>query len=323
MAEPLRDAPSLSLTIADHVSMEFRLIAAGRFHMGARGEYFDEEPVHTVEITQPFYLGIYPVTQEQFAVWRPQHENGFPANPQHPAENMDWNEANAFCGWLTKVCVSELPDGYVAGLPSEAQWEHACRLMKTKDGQPFSVDTEYYTGDGEAALLEAGWFATNADSSTQPVGKEKRPTDFGLYDMHGNVDEWCWDDYVADEYKCRVDGIRDPIFPARDVSERDSNAGRVIRGGSWDNSAWFCRAAYRFRWRPVDCLRFQGFRVCLFPGPVPSHPAGTGAESEPGSGDAARRQAAAKSQDPGVDVAEVDLRRENLPKRSAGKKFET
>ena len=260
MDELLFDELTLSVTDDDRISMEFRLIAAGRFHMGARGEYFDEEPVHTVEITQPFYLGIYPVTQEQFAVWRPQHENGFPGNAQHPAEDMDWNAANAFCQWLSERCSSEIPIGYSGGLPTEAQWEFACRA---------GTDTEYHSGDGGGALADAGWFDGNAQGTTHPVG-HRQMNDFGLYDMHGNVDEWCWDDYVADAYKSRVDGIRDPIIPARDVSERDSNAFRVIRGGSWAFSAGYCRAAYRFgRW-PAYRFGNLGFRVCLFPGPVPS-----------------------------------------------------
>jgi formylglycine-generating enzyme required for sulfatase activity len=120
----------------------------------------------------------------------PTHENHFANKPDHPAENMDWNQAAAFCEWINKTRRKQLPAGYIAGLPTEAQWEYACRA---------GTETEFYTGDGEAALQEARWFGEDVDKgSTHPV-RLKKPNAFGLYDMHGNVDEWrrdAWDEHA-------------------------------------------------------------------------------------------------------------------------------
>jgi formylglycine-generating enzyme required for sulfatase activity len=214
-------------------------------------------------------MGITPVTQEQFAVWTEQlgidHKNDFPGRPRHPAENLDWFQASKFCDWLNTMHVAAIPTGFAAALPSEAQWEYASRLMRDAADKPRAVETEYYTGDGAAALDAAGWYGNNSDYSTQPVG-QKQPTDFGLYDLHGNVWEWCRDDWDADAYKRREDGVFDP-----DVSvprERHPQHGRrVVRGGGWGNSPADCRSAYRDWWWPGDRGRDQGFRVCLLSGP--------------------------------------------------------
>lgn len=317
----------LSLPLSGDVSMEFRLLPAGEFRMGSRGYNSVEEPIHRVVITQPLYMGIFPVTQRQFAVWTQaagiDHKNHFDGQPDHPAENMDWIQSRDFCQWLNERFRTAIPLDYVAGLPSEAQWEYACRLMK-RDGKPVAVDTEYYTGDGETALSLAGWFGEEWNGgSTHPVGStEKRSTDFGLYDMHRNVDEWCRDAWSEDAYKLRIDGIADPLVTAADVGQSENDAYRVVRGGSWSGSARYCRAAFRLWGRPDDRDRILGFRVCLFFGPaVPSHQTGTVVTSEPVSGDEARRQAAAKSEDSGGEVTEVDLSNASLPTRSDGTKF--
>jgi sulfatase modifying factor 1 len=153
------------------------------------------------------------------------------------------------------------------GLPTEAQWEYACRA---------GTETEYYRGDGEATLAEAGWFDGNAGGVTHPVG-ELAPNEFGLYDMHGNVDEWCCDAWDEDAYKKRVDGTTDPEVSTEDVS--DANPVRVFRGGSRGAIAWICRSAIRSGGRPDVRERYQGFRVCLVPGPVPQPERPSAAES--------------------------------------------
>ena len=260
-----KNPEELSLKVSGKISMEFRLLPAGTFRMGARGESRYEEPIHEVTISRPFYMGIYPVTQEQFAVWTTEcnvkHENRFPNKSKHPAESMDWQQAVDFCEWLNRVKAAGIPSGWRAGLPSEAEWEYACRLMKDKETKEmYSVDTEYYSGDGEAALDKVGWYSGNAGSMTHPVG-EKEGTSFGLYDLHGNVWEWCRDFWNMDAYKLRGVDERDP-------EERDGeNARRVVRGGSWYVSAGDCRAAYRNSWLSRYRDRSRGFRVCLFSGP--------------------------------------------------------
>ncbi|HCS54080.1 formylglycine-generating enzyme family protein [Rubinisphaera sp.] len=270
----------LILPLSPEVSMEFRLIPPGRFRMGSRDGHSSEQPVHWVEITRSYYMGIFPVTQEQFAVWTEfegiEHENRFPGNPLHPAENVDWNKACYFCEWLMCRQQSKIPEGYVSGLPSEAQWEHACRAGVVK---------EYYSGDGTVALSAVGWFGENSGDKTHPVGG-KVANDFGLYDMHGNIYEWCSDTWDEFSYRKRVDGVRDPIVKSSELGRSELIAIRVIRGGSWVDSAEWCRAAFRFVRGPGDSDEFQGFRVCLYLGPCPGEPDSTGAESEPEPGDA-------------------------------------
>jgi formylglycine-generating enzyme required for sulfatase activity len=261
----------LCVELGDGVSMCFRRIQPGSFRMGARGFYADEEPPHLVQVAQPFYLGSFPVTQEQFAVFTKDrgiaHKNGFSGEGKgrHPAEDMDWFEARSFCDWLSPKIQGR--PGWKACLPSEIQWEYACRA---------GTDTEYCSGDGEAALREVGWFAGSSESRPQPVGTLS-PNDWGLYDMHGNVWEWCSDVWDEGSYRDRPEGYsfaRDASF-LRDKAYRndDDDTFRVLRGGSWNDSARICRSAYRFRLRAGFRDWIFGFRVCLLPGPVSSQPA--------------------------------------------------
>ncbi|MFO0874441.1 MAG: formylglycine-generating enzyme family protein [Phycisphaerales bacterium] len=267
--------------------MAFRLIPAGTFRMGSRAESHDEEPIHLVRITRDFWMAETPVTQKQFALWTgspdyrtwraargqsEEHTNEFEYRPNHPAERMTWDEAVGYCEWLMRQPGIDLPTGFTAGLPSEAQWEYACRA---------GTETEYWSGDGEAALAEVGWYDGNSGNQTHVVGEKGAPNPWGLHDMHGNVSEWCRDAWVVDAYRRerRVDGSADPETTAADAGER--NPDRVIRGGSWIYSARACLSAIRVgRW-PVIPGRNQGFRCCLFPGPVAQAQKSQRAEAEP------------------------------------------
>ena len=249
----------------DHgIEMAFRRIPAGRFRMGQRGEYENEEPVHWVEIPHDFWVAETPVTQEQFAVWKPKHENHFAGHPTNPAENMTWHDAVAYCKWLTKLNGAGVPPRMEAGLPLEAEWEYACRAGTT---------TEYHNGDGDDALKEAGWYAGNSGMVTHPVG-EKLRNNWWLHDMHGNVWEWCEDVWDADAYKRRVDGHA----AQRSTEQAERNQLRVLRGGSWSFTAWFCRTAIRYGLVPGSRNWSIGFRVCLVPGPQDSQDKTSGAD---------------------------------------------
>jgi formylglycine-generating enzyme required for sulfatase activity len=196
--------------------------------------------------------------------------------------------------------------GMIATLPTEAQWEYACRGAREEDW----ATTDYFNGDGDAALDQVGWYGQDFETgSTSSVDSDREPNAWGLRDVHGNVWEWCWDDWDEDAYRKRVDGVVDPCNPSRAVRWQErGNANRVVRGGCWGNSAWLCRAACRAGGGPVS--RFgsqsgsQGFRVCLLaPGPQASQSAGeVGSESSPSQ---ARRQAEAGNGDDG----EIDLSR--------------
>jgi formylglycine-generating enzyme required for sulfatase activity len=236
-----------------------------------------------VRITQAFYLGRYPVTQAQFATFRPEHENGFPGDSRRPVEQVTWDAATEYCVWLNDLGQVTWPaglEGFRAQLPTEAQWEYGCRA---------GTETEYHMGDGEIALSAAGWYDGNSGQETHPVGM-KEPNAYGLYDMHGNVWEWCADAWNENAYKMRVDGVCDPEVTTQSLA---GDVLRVVRGGSWYDWARFCRAAYRGRYRPANRGRNRGFRVCLFPGPCRAQ----NEESESAQrvpGNEARRQAAAQ-----------------------------
>ena len=257
--------------------------------MGARGYFPAEEPVHEVEITQDFYLGIYPVTQAQFRAWTQaqgiKHKNKFEGKDQHPAENLNWFEARRYCDWLMQLESAHLiPEGFQARLPTESEWEFACSAwQETEAGQ---IYTEYHTGDGVVALQQAGWFGAYArdnrrnvlDKSTQAVG-QLTCNRHGLHDMHGNVWEWCLDTFVAGRYSvspglccdpfCADEkgSKADPCTLPLDVPANEDGTDRVQRGGSWGYRAADCRASYRYRYRPDHRSWNFGFRVGLFPVP--------------------------------------------------------
>ena len=125
-------------------------------------------------------------------------------------------------------------------LPTEAQWEYACRA---------GSNTKYYFGDSEDELADYAWYYKNSDGETHPVG-EKKPNTYGLYDMHGNVWEWCHDWYG--DYP--TGSVTNPLGPS-------SGSTRVLRGGSWSSVAWNFRSGYRYRYEPGIRYDFLGFRL--------------------------------------------------------------
>jgi formylglycine-generating enzyme required for sulfatase activity len=230
-------AKELTLDLGNGVSMKLVLIPAGKFTMGSpvneKGR--DQGEVqHGVTISKPFYLGKFPVTQEQWQAVMGANPSDF-EGAQNPVENVSWIDCQDFIAKLNQKF-----QGQKASLPTEAQWEYACRAGTT---------TAYNTGDSEDALKEAGWYGSNSEKKTHPVG-QKKPNAWGLYDMHGNVSEWCSDwsgDYPAGEKT-------DPM---------GSKAGihRVLRGGSWNYDPALCRSAIRSRGVPGCRVDIGGFRV--------------------------------------------------------------
>ena len=273
---PLPCHIDIPLTDDQAVSLQLIRIPAGDFLMGSRGRMSWEEPVHEVRIPFDFYLGKFPVTQQQFAVWANAtdldhknhffyHKNHFPYNDHNPAERMSWDDSVRFCIWLSdlyehnQLADQDWPSGYRCALPSEAQWEYACSAWSesTHDNGSVRMYTEYHTGDGEGALQQAGWYDSNSDSRTHVVGG-KAGNRHGLYDMHGNVDEWCADSWSDEAYTYRAGTVEDPLVLHDDVY-------RVLRGGSWRNRPTYCRSAYRSKYRRDNRYWYVGFRVGLFP----------------------------------------------------------
>ena len=180
--------------------------------------------------------------------------------PRRPVEQVNWHGASAFCNWLEDE--NKLPTGIEARLPTEAQWEYACRA---------GTETEYYCGDGEEVLAEIGWFGENSGDETHDVDEQSESHPFGLYGMHGNVWEWCHDTWNQKAYRKRPDGVTDPECLGEGKIQQ-----RVLCGGSWGDSADWCRAAYRNWIEAVDRNGDDGFRVCLVRSPA----AVSGAEKE-------------------------------------------
>ncbi|MDR1817370.1 MAG: formylglycine-generating enzyme family protein [Puniceicoccales bacterium] len=249
-AEILRDLTqakepkSFVLDASGAVKMDVLPVPAGNFQMGSDTGAYDEKPVHRVEITKAFYLGKTEVTQAQWKAVMGNNSSNFNVDingDNLPVRNVSWNDAVEFCKKLTdqKHTDGTLPLEWRFALPTEAQWEYACRAGTTGD----------YAGTGN--LDDMGWYNGNSANTTHPVA-QRQPNSWGFYDMHGNGWEWCADLY-ADDYYARS--------PATDPSGPRSGGERVARGGSWTTSAATCRSAYR-----VGCgatIRFNvlGFRV--------------------------------------------------------------
>lgn len=222
-----------TIDMGEGITLEMILIPAGEFIMGSPededGRLEFEGPQRRVRITQPFYMGKYEVTQAQW-------ERMMEENPSHfkgadlPVTFISWIEAREFLG---KV------DDDIR-LPTEAEWEYACRAGSA---------TRFYSGDSEDDLDDAGWYGENSSSRTHPVG-EKRPNAWGLFDMHGNVLEWC-----ADWFQDSYIGLEttDPKGP-------ETGTYRVIRGGSWFNTLLWARSASRSGLDPEMGGFHLGFR---------------------------------------------------------------
>ena len=229
-------------TMTNSIGMKLAFIPPGEFVMGSpKTEAGREghETQHKVTLTKGFHLGIHTVTQAQWKAVMGESASRFKGD-NLPVDEVLWRDAAAFCKKLSEK------EGRAYRLPTEAEWEYACRAGTT---------TTFNTGDGEDALAGAGWYGGNSDAqATHPVG-QKKPNAWGLYDMHGNVWQWCNDAFG--NYASTA--ITDPTGPG--------DAGRqvyVLRGGDWRCAPRFCRSGKRFGSGPNfrDDV-FRGFRVAL------------------------------------------------------------
>ena len=238
--EPAAETPEEEVSVDKKSGIAFVAIPAGEFKMGSDQIGEEGKPIHLVRISNRFLQGKYPVTNSQYrqflddtasSVKQPEFWSDRRFNqPEQPVVGISWGDAQAFCEWAG------------CRLPTEAEWEYACRAGTT---------TEYSFGDDETELVEYGWFNGNSDSQTQPVGS-KKSNPWGLYDMHGNVLEWC-EDWFDKEYY-RQSPELDPPGPPK-------GSYRVNRGGSWFYRAELCRSAGRLRLTPASRYNNLGFRV--------------------------------------------------------------
>jgi formylglycine-generating enzyme required for sulfatase activity len=242
--------------MSNSIGMTFTLIPAGKFVMGSPetevGRRDHEGPQHEVEITRSFYLGIFPVTQAQYEKVmgrNPAHFNrSHGGGHDYPVETVTWSEAEQFCARLSLMPEEEM-HGRAYRLPTEAEWEYACRAGTT---------TAFSCGDKltpkEAHFAAAGVYAkTGGSGKTAPVGTLPA-NPWGLHDMHGNVQEWVQDWY--DEYYYHDSPNQDPHGP-------DRGTVRVTRGGCWVMFGSDCRSATRRPHAPDSPSNAIGFRVLL------------------------------------------------------------
>ena len=252
---------NFTIPLSDTVNLDMIWIEPGTFMMGSPknelGRY-DDETQHSVTISSAFWIGKYEVTQSQYKAVMDFNPCEF-IGANLPVEKVSWNEAMEFCSRLTDIEreAGRLPEGYEYTLPTEAQWEYACRAGTTtalNSGKDLSNTKECPEMD------EVGWYWYNGGREdyyndsicTHPVG-QKKPNAWGIYDMHGNVQEWC-KDWYEDDYPSS--SVTDPTGPG-------SGSTRVLRGGCWGSDAVCCRSAYRSSYFPSDRNNSMGFRVAL------------------------------------------------------------
>jgi formylglycine-generating enzyme required for sulfatase activity len=208
----------------------------GEFVMGSPDDepgHDPDETQHAVRITKPFWLGVYPVTQGQYAALTGSHPSYFQGGDDLPVESVSWDEAVAFCKKLSAK------EGKTYRLPTEAEREYACRAGATGP----------YAGDGK--IDDIGWYLGNSGEMTHPVGS-LQPNDWGFYDMQGNVWEWCSDWYGP----YPKNEVTDPKGPK-------SGTSRVLRGGSLEYGPEYARCAFRNYYSPDAKLYYIGFRVVM------------------------------------------------------------
>ncbi len=248
-------------------------VEGGTFMMGGN-EYSNEKPIHEVTLSS-FYIGKYQVTLAQFKAfiedsryktdaekktdgygsyvyegnswkkkdgidWRHNVEGKLQTNDQHPVIHVSWNDATEYCKWLSRKT------GKNYTLPTEAEWEYAARGGNKSKG---------FTYAGSNNIDEVAWYDKNSGNKTQPVG-QKLPNELGIYDMSGNVWEWCQDWYDENYYK---------NSPANNPTGPSTSSYRVLRGGSWSSDAVYCRVANRFNRTPATRDFIVGFRVVFVP----------------------------------------------------------
>ena len=252
---------NFSITLADGVSLDMIRIDPGTFTMGSPSDELgrgSNEVQYQVTLTKGYWLGQYEITQAQYKAVMKVNPSSF-IGADLPVECVSWNGAMDFCAKLTEIekAAGRLPEGSEYTLPTEAQWEYACRAGTTtalNSGKNLSDKNKCPEMD------EVGWYWYNGGKEndangltcTHPVG-QKQPNAWGLYDMHGNVWEWCLDWYKND-------------YPASSVTDpkgAGTGSSRVVRGGSWNSCAWGCRSAYRSNGAPGARGGSSGFRVCL------------------------------------------------------------
>ena len=258
-----REAKRLLISLPEQKNLEMAFIPSGAFIMGSHSietnRDADEYP-HRVNITKPFWMGIYEITQEQYQAVMGTNPSFFQNGGDYPVENISWFEAKEFCDKLNRNQDIPRPAGYHFDLPTEAQWEYACRAGTTTAyhwGNSLNGDKANCDGNYPYGSTTTGTYR----KQTTPVGHFQNPNPWGLHDMHGNVWEWTrdhalWQNAAILTGNYNSDQI-DPVCTHGDE--------RIYRGGGWANCARTCRAAYRRSRAPENRFFNIGMRLALVP----------------------------------------------------------
>jgi len=232
-----------TLDLGRGVKLDLMLIPAGEFIMGSprseEGRYDTEGPQHQVRIKEAFYMGKYAVTQVHWQVVMGANPARFRDSDNLPAERVSWYDCVAFCS------TASTHTGRPVRLPSEAEWEYACRAGSS---------SVYYFGDSRDELGLYAWYRDNAREVSHPVGS-KQPNAWGLYDVHGGIDEFC-----QDVWHSSYDGAPDDGSAWLQGGDPDR---RILRGGSWYDIAQHCRSAHRNAYPRSQPSEDHGFRVVV------------------------------------------------------------
>ncbi|NCS24498.1 MAG: SUMF1/EgtB/PvdO family nonheme iron enzyme [Microcystis aeruginosa BS13-02] len=244
----LGNKTSFTEKLPNGVTLEMVSLSAGQFLMGSPDSDPDaqssEQPQHQVQVNS-FAIGKYPVTQAQYQALMGTNPSRFKNNLQNPVEMVSWRDAQVFCQKLSQIT------GKIYRLPTEAEWEYACRAGTT---------TRFYFGDDANQLGDYAWYSGNSQGKTHPVG-QKKPNAWGLYDMSGNVWEWCEDDWHSSYTGVPEDGSAWIL-----KNNNRCQSPKCLRGGSWFFYPNYCRSANRLRNIPGYDNLNGGFRVaCVSP----------------------------------------------------------
>lgn len=285
---------SFSIVLPNDLKMEMVLMPKGTFMMGSpenESGRFPWEVYHKVVISEDFWIGKYEVTQAQYQAVMGKNPSLI-KNLQAPVDGVTWYQAMDFCEKLNEITKGKRPEGYIYSLPTEAQWEYACRagtttslnhgenmILKGQNNSPNLDSLGWYGGNcgrnftkkhsdtitfvdrlSDISKWPEKQYPDDECGGSHPVG-QKIPNSWGLYDMHGNVSEWCLDhtDYKDGKYSREAyqNGIVDPCGK--------SGTDRIVRGGSWLDFARDCRSAAKMMLYPGNRDIHVGFRVALIP----------------------------------------------------------